>query len=104
MVRRRSHDEEKFNHTCCEYPDGCRLEDGVSGTELREGDSSGLRSVCTLRLMLGLLLETVDESRDVSDDQDANVGSACELQQAVDLRLLWETDQLPESRASRASD
>jgi len=45
---------------CCERPDGYLLDDGVSGTECREGESSGLRSVCNWSPML--LLETVDES------------------------------------------
>lgn len=48
------------NHTCCEIPDGYRLDDGVFGTELRAGASSGLRSVCSWRPMGAL--ETVDES------------------------------------------
>ena len=42
----------------CERPDGNLLDDGVSGTECREGESSGLRSVCSCRPML----ETVEES------------------------------------------
>jgi hypothetical protein len=46
LVRVRvGHDGKEYYHTCCERPDGYLLDDGVSGTELRDGESSGLRSV-----------------------------------------------------------
>ena len=41
-------------------PIGYLAEDGVSGTECRDGESSALRMVCSCRPMV--LLETVDES------------------------------------------
>jgi hypothetical protein len=52
-------ESEGFCYTCWETPDGYLTKDGVSGRELREGDSSGLSSVCTWRPMV---LERVDES------------------------------------------
>jgi hypothetical protein len=47
------------NITCCDKPDGYLLDDGVSGTELRDGESSGFRRVWSWRPMVA---ETADES------------------------------------------
>jgi hypothetical protein len=50
----------KMSRKCtCESPDGYLAEEGVPGTELRDGESSALRMVCSWRPML---FDTVDES------------------------------------------
>lgn len=43
----------------CESPDGYLADEGVSGTELRDGESSALSMVCSCRPML---FDTVEES------------------------------------------
>lgn len=57
--------------------EGYRAEEGVSGIEFLDGESSAFRIVCNWRPMV---FDTPDEC------------------------LLWEIDQLPESRASWASE
>lgn len=77
---------------------------GVSGTEALEGESSVFRIVCSWR---PAPLETVDESARFNNRLvqltllESYTGCGHERESASnDLRLLCETDQFPESRAS----
>lgn len=58
-LRQLAASDDSAQHTCCDNPEGYLLEDGVSGTELRDGESSGFSRVCSWRPMV---LETVEES------------------------------------------
>lgn len=59
----------------CESPDGYLAEEGVSGTELRDGESSALSMVCSCRPML---FDTVEESEGSCQNEQGRIGMVYE--------------------------